>query len=178
MHESTSDKGKSGNSDSIVSHLGAQVRGLDHIAIAVVNLNDAIEWYTKMLGFRLTEMKTTRGDKTGMVWAVMKAGSAVVVLIQGTEPESQVSRFVEKFGPGVQHLALEVYDLSHAVDSVVAAGGEADSPIFNDIGIRQIFLRRESGSGVRIELIERRGGNFSNHTVESLFRQFEYQDLY
>jgi methylmalonyl-CoA/ethylmalonyl-CoA epimerase len=155
-----------------------QVTGIDHVAVAVTDLEDAINWYTGKLGFRLLERRATVGAHTSMISAVVVAGAAVVVLIQGTSPESQVSRFIENFGPGVQHIALSVRDIADSIGRVIAAGGAADSPMISDTGIRQYFLRRDTGSGVRIELIERRGGDFSDASVEQLFRAFESKNLF
>jgi hypothetical protein len=102
----------------------------------------------------------------------------VIVLIQGTDSESQVSKFIEKFGPGVQHIALRVNDLREVVKRVRAAGGGEDTTVIEGDGIRQVFLRRDPGSGVRVELIERNGGDFSDKSVEELFRTFEAKGLY
>jgi len=151
---------------------------MDHVAIAVSDLTEAVRWYTQSLGFRLLEKRETRGEHTGMISAVMVAGSVVLVLVQGTEPESQVSRFIEKFGPGVQHIAFEVIDLGQAVARLVEAGGALDTGIIQDRGIRQAFLRRDAGSGVRVELIERKGGDFTDQSVHRLFRAFEAGELY
>lgn len=154
------------------------VTGIDHVAVAVVDLPEAIAWYTQKLGFHLVEERETLGNHTGMLSAVVTAGSAVVVLIQGTSPQSQVSRFIQKFGPGVQHIAFGVRDMDEAVQRVGACGGGLDTPLIVDTGIRQAFLRRDPGSGVRVELIERTGGSFSNETVRQLFLTFEANDLY
>jgi catechol 2,3-dioxygenase-like lactoylglutathione lyase family enzyme len=154
------------------------VLGIDHVAVAVEDLDAAVDWYVNALGFTLLEERLTAGAHTSMLSAVLKAGSAVVVLVQGTSPRSQVSRFVEKFGPGVQHVAFEVSDLDCALRKLEDGGGAAVTRMIQDVGIRQVFLRRDAGSGVRIELIERRGGTFSDKTVEQLFRAFESADLY
>jgi methylmalonyl-CoA/ethylmalonyl-CoA epimerase len=160
-----------------VESLGDCVINIDHIAVAVTDLDKAIEWYTRCLGFSLLETRVTRGERTAMRSAVLSSGGALVVLVQGTTKDSQVSRFIEKFGAGVQHIAFSVQDLNVALDRVVQAGGAADTPLITDDGIRQVFLRRDAGSGVRIELIERHGGEFSDNTVEQLFRAFESRDL-
>jgi 4-hydroxyphenylpyruvate dioxygenase-like putative hemolysin len=112
-----------------------------------------------------------------MYSAILKAGSAVVVLIQGTTPDSQVSKFISHFGPGVQHIAFEVTDLDRALETVRDTGGKVDAQT-QDSGIRQVFLRRDPGSGVRVELIERRGGHFTDVSVRQLFLAFEQQDLW
>ena len=95
--------------------------------------------------------------------------------LQGVGPESQVSHFIERFGPGVQHLALPVADLDVAIKQFGSAVPDIEE--IEEIGIRQVFLRRDPGSGVRIELIERRGGNFNDRSVEGLFRAFAARDL-
>ena len=162
----------------LTQSLGDCILSVDHIAIAVVDLDAAVEWYTRCLGFKLIETRTTCGERTSMVSAVLSAGGALVVLVQGTTPESQVSRFVQHFGAGVQHIAFSVNDIEVALARVLSAGGAADTPKIRDEGIRQVFLRRDAGSAVRVELIERRGGEFSDHSVQQLFRAFESADLY
>ena len=156
--------------------LGDLVLNIDHIAIAVEDLPAAVSWYEK-LGFVEQERRVTEGEHTAMISAVMKVGKVILVLLQGTSPQSQVSRFVEHFGAGVQHIALEVSDLDQAVERVYAAGGEVEARTLDE-GIRQVFLRRDPGSGVRIELIERRGGDFTEASIRQLFLAFEQRDLY
>jgi len=162
----------------LVQELKGCIRNVDHVAIAVPDLEAAIDWYTGKLGFRVVERRITRGKRTAMLSAVVIAAGVVVVLIQGTEPESQVSRFVTAFGPGVQHIAFGVEDLEHAMSRAIAAGAVADTPVIGDEGIRQVFLKRDSASGVRVELIERKGGEFTDKSVDRLFRAFEDNDLY
>jgi 4-hydroxyphenylpyruvate dioxygenase-like putative hemolysin len=164
--------------NALVEELRSSILCIDHVAIAVEDLSAAMDWYCRGLGFRMVEQRTTRGERTGMISAVVEMGGVVVVLVQGIEPESQVSRFVDAFGPGVQHLAFRVADLDHALRQVTAAGGGLDTSIIGNDGIKQVFLRRDAGSGVRIELIERSGGDFSDESVERLFRAFEVNDLY
>ncbi len=155
---------------------------IDHVAIAVKDVEEGIRWYCENLGFQLLERRVTKGEHTSMRSAVVKSGAAVVVLIQGDSPDSQVSRFIENFGPGVQHLAFAVDDLDAALDQL--GGGDpgiAGAPEIDPIdgeGIRQVFLRRDPGSGVRIELIERKGGQFNDKSVEKLFRAFEEKQLF
>lgn len=158
--------------------MGSTIIGLDHVAIAVKDLPSAIDWYTGALGFSLLEQRVTRGAETGMVSAVLKAGKAIVVLVQGLEPASQVSRFVEHFGEGVQHIAFSVTDISAAIEQLTQAGAVAETGVLEDEGIRQTFLRRDPGSAVRVELIERRGGTFSDASVERLFRSMEARNIY
>jgi methylmalonyl-CoA epimerase len=161
------------------SNLGAaRPTAIDHVAIAVADLEEAIRWYRDGLGFQLVERRTTHGETTSMVSAVMSSGGAIIVLVQGCEESSQVSRFIQNFRAGVQHLAVSVPDLDAALKQLAKVGGTADVDIIEGAGVRQVFLRRDEGSGVRIELIERRGGTFNDASVEMLFRAFESKNLY
>ena len=103
----------------------------------------------------------------------MRAGSAIVVLVQGLTPDCQVSRFIQAFGPGVQHIAFTTDNFDDVVENLAEHGGAPEIEVIEGEGIRQVFLRRDPGSGVRVELIERRGGDFGDDTVERLYRAFE-----
>ena len=85
--------------------LAKHATAIDHIAIAVPDLEKSIDFFTTMLGFELYERRKTEGEQTAMISAVLKAGPLTFVLLQGTSPKSQVSRFIEHFGPGVNQPA-------------------------------------------------------------------------
>ena len=161
-----------------MTKLSQYVTTIDHVAIAVQDLEESIQHYTEVLGFELKERRRTEGKVTAMISAVLKAGPVTVVLLQGTTPESQVSRFIEHFGPGVQHLALGVQNLPEMTEELTAAGMEFDTTIINSPGLRQIFSQRDPGSGMMFELIERMGGDFSDQSVQQLFEQLEKKNAY
>ncbi len=160
------------------AQLADLILDIDHISIAVESLDAAIQWYEMTLGFTLVERRVTSGEHSGMLSAVMRAGRAIVVLVQGTCPRSQISLLLDKSGPGVSHIAYAVADMDEAVMRITAAGGQFDTPILCGEGIRQIFLQRDPVTGVRIELIERTGGSLSDKNIERLFRTLEEKGLY
>ena len=160
----------------VATLLSKYVTSIDHVAIAVRNLEESIKFYTDVLGFELKERRRTEGKQTAMISAVLKAGSITVVLLEGTSPESQVSRFVEHFGPGVQHLAVGVENLPEMAEDLKAAGMEFDTTVIQSPGLRQIFSRRDEGSGMMFEFIERMGGDFSDQSVQNLFEQLEQKN--
>lgn len=151
---------------------------LDHVAIAVPDLESSIAWYTKSFGFEVAERRETKGRKTGMVSAVLTGGPITLVLVQGTSPESQVSKYIEHYGPGVQHIAVGVRDLPKLAKSLEASSVELDTGLIEGDGICQLFTKRDPGSGMMFELIERKGGSFSDETVQQLFEQLEESDSY
>jgi methylmalonyl-CoA/ethylmalonyl-CoA epimerase len=158
--------------------LAKYARSIDHVAIAVRNLEESIRFYTDVLGFELKERRRTEGKATAMISAVLKAGSVTVVLLEGTSPDSQVSRFVEHFGPGVQHIAVAVEDLPQMAEDLKAAGMEFDTTVIQSPGLRQIFSTRDPGSGMMFEFIERLGGDFSDQSVQQLFEQLEKKNSF
>jgi methylmalonyl-CoA/ethylmalonyl-CoA epimerase len=164
------------NTTAVKQALGALVTGIDHISVAVRDLEASIRWYSEVLGFEVKEQRTTQGDRSSMRSAVMVCGGAMVVLVEGGEPSSQVTRFIEQRGEGVSHVALAVTDLDEALLRVEAVAGRIALPPVEERGIRQVFLESEGSSGVRIELIERRGGAFSDHSVREMYRALEAGD--
>lgn len=164
--------------NTLATQLGELVIGIDHVAIAVEDIDAAIARYSSALGFSLLERSVVSGDHSGMVYAVMVSGGSTIVLVQGTSPESQVSKFIAAFGTGMHHIAFAVTDLDAAIKRATSAGSTCDTPVVSDEGIRQAFLHRDEKTGVRIELIERHGVSFSEKNVEDLFRALEEKELY
>jgi methylmalonyl-CoA epimerase len=158
--------------------LGKYAKSVDHIAIAVNDLEASIAFYRDVLGFQLHERRRTEGKVTAMVSAVMKAGPLTFVLLQGTSAESQVSRYVDHYGPGVQHIAVAVENLPAMAEDLKKAGMEFDTNVISSPGLRQIFSARDPKSGMMYEFIERMGGDFSDESVKSLFEQLEQKDAF
>ena len=158
--------------------LSKYARSIDHVAIAVHDLEESIAFYTNVLGLELKERRRTEGKHTAMVSAVLKAGPITIVLLQGTSPDSQVSKFVEHYGAGVQHVAIGVEDLPQMAEELKASGLEFDTNVIQSPGLRQIFSARDQGSGMMFEFIERMGGDFSDQSVQQLFEQLEKKDAF
>lgn len=155
-----------------------QVLGIDHVAIAVEDLEASVALFTQHLGFEVVSRRLTQGSRTSMVSAVLKCGATVLVLVQGMEDDCHVTEFVRRRGPGVQHLALAVTDLKTVVKRVGEAGLGTATHVIEGDGLAQVFLARDRASAVRLELIERRGGDFTDETINQLFLEFESKELY
>lgn len=160
------------------SLLVANAKGVDHVAIAVRDLDKALLFYTAVLGFTVEEQRETKGERTGMRSAVLSGGPLSFVLVQGTSPESQVSRFIDAYGPGVQHIAIEVVDLGGVVNDLKTRGMDFVTSIIKHNGLHQSFAVRDEDSGIMIELIERvdHQDGFAESNIDELFRQMESTD--
>lgn len=153
-----------------------QYRRIDHIAIAVRNLDEAINFYTNVLGFQLMRRRKIEGQRGGMISAELEHHGISFVLCEGVGKESQVSQLIENFGPGVAHIALEVDDIQASVNWLSDRGMKFDTSIIGGANstLQQIFTSRDRNSGIAFELIKRSGGpGFEESNVNELFSQLE-----
>lgn len=152
---------------------------IDHVAIAVRDLDAAIAHYGGVLGFELKERRQISGRVSGMDSAVMEAGGVKFVLVQGDSPESNVSRYIEAYGPGVQHVAIEIPDADEALADMRARNVDLLTGIINGPGLDQIFTKREPNSGMQLEIIARaENEGFDPRNVQQLFEAMERENVY
>ncbi|RLP53697.1 MAG: glyoxalase [Ketobacter sp.] len=152
---------------------------IDHVAIAVKDLEAAVDHYCNVLGFSFVERRETHGESTGMISAVLEAKSFTVVLIQGTSSRSQVSRFIEEYGPGIQHMAIEVDDVEAVTKTLEETGTEFSTNVIRSNGLVQRFTKREPISGVMFEYIQRtEHDGYEENNINSLFSQLEEAEAY
>jgi methylmalonyl-CoA epimerase len=152
---------------------------IDHVAVAVEDLEAAVETYELTLGFELVERREIEGRASGMLLAEMRAGPVTFVLVQGTSPESNVSRFIERHGPGVQHVAIEVDGLPEVLGDLDERGCELMTGVIRSPGLEQAFTRRDPNSGVQIELISRGSEQgFTQSNITELFEAMERENAH
>ncbi len=155
-------------------------RRIDHIALAVLDLETAVAFYTATLGFTLVRRLEIKGKRSGMISAEMELNKIKFVLCQGTEPESQVSQLVENYGPGVAHIAIEVDDVSATVDELAKNGLAFDTSVIGaGTALQQAFSSRDKNSGIALEFIKRSDEKgFIESNVQELFEQLEKSGSY
>jgi methylmalonyl-CoA/ethylmalonyl-CoA epimerase len=153
---------------------------IDHIAVAVRDLEEAVSFFKDVLGFTLRRRLQIRGKRTGMISAEMEHNGIRFVLCQGSEPESQVSRLVSDFGPGVAHIALAVDDVQATVDDMSGRGLGFDTNLIVGPGLTQSFSSRCANTGMCFEFISRdpEQDGFVEANVQQLFDQLEAGDRY
>jgi methylmalonyl-CoA/ethylmalonyl-CoA epimerase len=160
--------------------------GIDHITLCVENLEAAEFLFTKILGFDVIWSARDVGtDKSSMDTVVVQRGNAKIALMQGRDKtmKSQISEFIERYGQGVQHFALEVDDIDAVCCEWEAHGVKFSGPVKegrDGFGpLKQRFTHSLfPGTGIFIELTQRRHGEeqaktFVRSTVESLYKDIE-----
>ena len=127
---------------------------LDHVGVAVTDLEDAIALYTSVFGMRVT--LRAGNEQLGIVAAFLEIGGAEVELIAPTRGDSMVSKFLADRGPGLHHLAYAVPDIRKALADAKSQGLELidEEPRIGLHGVPIAFIHPRSVGGVLTELVE------------------------
>jgi methylmalonyl-CoA/ethylmalonyl-CoA epimerase len=132
------------------------VLAIDHVGIAVADLDAAIELYETSFGMRCvhTEVNEEQGVREAML-AVGDSGS-YLQLLAPLSPDSTIGRFLDKHGPGIQQLAYRVDSLDAVSEHLRAQGMRLlyDEPRTGTAGSRVNFVHPKSAGGVLVELVE------------------------
>ncbi len=129
------------------------MKKIDHIGIAVPDLAEAIAQYQAM-GFDYHGQETVVEQK--VTTAFFEIGESHLELLEPTEPDSPVGKFLAKRGPGIHHLCIQVDDIESALARFKAAGLNLinETPVIGAGGHRVAFVHPKSTSGVLLELLE------------------------
>jgi len=129
------------------------VKGVDHVAIAVADLDQAIETYSKTIGLELRERKIVESQKVEV--AVLTAGGTRIELLKPTEESSSVKGFIDKRGEGLHHIAFAVSNIEGEIDRMKGKlSFIGEKPTIGAEGHPIIFIHPKSARGVLIELVE------------------------
>jgi methylmalonyl-CoA/ethylmalonyl-CoA epimerase len=164
--------------------------GIDHITLCVENL-EAVEYlFTKILGFDVIwSARDIGSDRSSMNTVVVQRGSAKVALMQGRDKlvKSQINDFIEKYGQGVQHVAIEVEDIEAVSREWESHGVQFSGPLkegrdgFGPLKQRFTYPLFPA-SGFFLELTQREHGEeksktFVRGTVEALYKDIERDQM-
>jgi methylmalonyl-CoA/ethylmalonyl-CoA epimerase len=131
---------------------GVKAKGLDHVAIAVKDLNKAIALYRDALGLELAEIEEVAEQQVRT--AIFGHGMGRVELICPTVETSSVAKFLEKRGEGLHHICIEVEDIEAALAALKAKGAPLidEKPKIGAGGARIAFIHPKGTHGVLTEL--------------------------
>ncbi len=127
---------------------------VDHIGIAVKSIKDALKFYSDILGLKLTGEEVISEQKVKT--AFLPIGDTEVELLESTEPDGPVAKFIERKGEGIQHIAFKVNDIEAALKELEEKGIRLiDREPRIGAGNKKIaFLHPKDTFGVLVELCE------------------------
>jgi methylmalonyl-CoA epimerase len=127
---------------------------IDHIAIAVRDLDAAIDYYYRAFGASVEHREVVESD--GVEEALLKVAESYVQLITPTRPDSPVAKSIEKRGEGLHHVGYRVKNCAEALAAMVAAGAVAIDkiPRPGSRGTTVAFIHPKGSFGTLIELVE------------------------
>jgi methylmalonyl-CoA/ethylmalonyl-CoA epimerase len=134
---------------------------LNHVAVLVADLDAALAFWRDALGLKLAGIKDMPEQKSKI--AFLPLDGVEIELVQPTDPDSGIGKYLAKRGPGLHHLCLEVRDLDGSVARLKEKGIRltSDAPTVSADGRRMIFIHPQSAGGVLVELYE--SGEFAKN---------------
>jgi len=126
---------------------------IDHIGIAVGNLDEAVELYKK-LGFEVKEIEEVAEQKVKV--AMLPVGESKIELLEATSDDSAISKFIEKRGEGIHHIAVNVENIEKALENAKNEGVKLidEKPRIGAGGKKVAFVHPKSTKGVLLEFVE------------------------
>lgn len=126
---------------------------IDHLGIAVKSLAEARKFY-EQVGLKVTSEEVVPQEKVKV--AMLPIGESRIELLEGTEADSVIARFVQKRGEGLHHVAIHVPDLARTVETLKAGGTRfvSDEIKAGAGGHLYVFVHPSSAGGVLIELVQ------------------------
>jgi methylmalonyl-CoA/ethylmalonyl-CoA epimerase len=128
---------------------------IDHIGIATRSIDEAAAFWREALGAVAAHTEVVADQKVRV--AMLPIGESQIELLEATSPDSPISKFLEKRGPGIHHIALEVKDIRAAMDDLKSRGARLidQEPRVGAAGCLVAFVHPSSSGGVLLELVER-----------------------
>jgi methylmalonyl-CoA epimerase len=131
------------------------IKRIDHVAIVVRNLDEVVQFYDKLFGFKPARIETISDQ--GVRSALIPVGEGgEIEILEPIDPQGGIAKFLEKKGEGLHHISFEVDDVDHELESMAAKGVELiDKKARAGMAGKIAFLHPKSTKGVLIELTQK-----------------------
>jgi methylmalonyl-CoA epimerase len=130
---------------------------IDHVAIAVKDLDAAIAWYEEVFGATVEHREVVESD--GVAEALLKVADSYIQLLTPVSETSPVAKYLATKGEGLHHIGYRVADCAVALEAVKAAGGRVidEKPRPGSRGTTVAFVHPKTSFGTLIELVQDNG---------------------
>lgn len=128
---------------------------IDHIGIAVKNLDETLKFYRDVLGLEVEGTEVVEEQKVKV--AFLPVGDTEIELLESTADDGPIARHIERSGEGVQHIAFEVDNIQEGIDYMKSKGMRMidEEPRYGAGGAKIAFVHPKSSHRVLVELTER-----------------------
>lgn len=134
------------------------IKNVDHIGLAVPNLEEALKFYEDVLGFKCVGTEVVEEQKVKV--AFLPVGDTELELLESTSEDGPIAKFIEKNGGrgGIQHIALRVDNIEDAIEEIKSKGYKMidEKPRYGAGNASIAFCHPKSTNGILIELSERK----------------------
>ncbi len=128
---------------------------INHIGIAVNSIDEAVKLYTDVLGLKVKHIEVVQDQKART--AIIPVGESKIELIESTDPEGTIAKYIERRGEGLHHLALEVSNIQDALRTLKDKGiALIDEKPRSGVENTNIAFLHPKGTEVLIEMVESR----------------------
>jgi len=136
--------------------VSVQLVDIDHVGIAVVSLDEAVEHYRKTLGVDPYHSETI--EEQGVREVLFRAGTSFIQLLEPLGPDTPVGKFIERKGPGVHHIGYRVASVEQTLSHLKGEGVPLvdEVPRIGSMGNTIAFVHPKGFDGVLVELVEQR----------------------
>lgn len=131
------------------------VTKIDHIGVAVKNLEESLKYYQETLGLELHGVEIVEEQKVKV--AFLPIGDTEIELLESTDAEGPIAKYIDMKGEGVQHIAYRVDDIEKAIADMLSKGVKMidEKPRYGAGGAKIAFCHPKSTNGVLVELCQR-----------------------
>ena len=128
------------------------VKRICHVGIAASNLDETVAFFTKTLGGELVSKERVSEHK--LISAMVKLGDNHLEIMESTDPDGVINKFIAKKGEGIHHISLEVKDIVKLIDLLEGKGVSVIGKQLTSPEVKVAFISPGSAHGVLIELVE------------------------
>lgn len=131
-----------------------KIKRIHHVAIAVDDIDTAINFWKNTLGLELS--RTEEVSEQEVVVAFLPCGDSQIELVQPLQADSSIAQFIQKHGQGIHHICLEVEDIQSAIEEMRSQGVLLinKKPLLMEDGRKYAFIHPRSTGGALVELYQ------------------------